>query len=398
MQPPPGPGPLLASVDIAIVGAGVHGASLAYHLLQEGGGEVAVFDKGGIGAGATGRSASFVRHHYSNAICVRIVKASVRLLRELPGELGMEVDFRQHPLLLLAGPEHEGALRENVAMHRAQGVDVELRVPEDTGKIYPFLNPEGIVLAAVEQDAGYGDAYQLNAAYAAAAKRRGGKVYTETEVEAIRVRDGRVAGLHTERGDVEARTVVLAAGPWARSLAATAGVDLPVEPALLSLGVLRPPRDVRGTPMAFDMTTGTYWRPERGGTLLVGTDEETQGTWDPDALPEGVSFDFVTDVSRRLALRWPEMEEARFVRGWVGVDGATPDLHPIVGPVASPEGLYLSAGYSGHGFKFSPAVGKALAERIVHGRYEALDLTPFRLERFAEEETFRSRYPMTVVQ
>lgn len=387
----------LPTADVAIVGAGVHGASLAYHLLKEGAGQVAVFDKAGIGAGATGRSASFVRHHYSNPICVRIVQESVRLLRDLPEEVGMEVDFRSQPLLLLAGEEHEKALRENVAMHRELGVDVELRDPDAAAGAYPFLNLEGIALAAVEHDAGYGDAYQLNAAYAAAARRRGAEIHTDTEVRAIRVRDGRVTGLQTERGEVEARTVVLAAGPWSRRLAATAGVDLPVEPARLALGVLRPPRDVREAPMAFDMTSGTYWRPEAAGTLLVGTDEETQGSWDPDGLPEGVSFDFVAHVSARLARRWPEMEEGRFVRGWVGVDGATPDLHPIVGP-APVERLHLSTGYSGHGFKFSPAVGKALAERIVHGRYRTLDLTPFRGERFAEGKTFRSRYPMAVVQ
>ncbi len=173
---------------------------------------------------------------------------------------------------------------------------------------------------------------------------------------------------------------------------------MPVEPAHLSVGVLQPPRDVSAVPMVFDMNSASYWRPERNGTLLVGTDEEVEGTWDPDSLPDGVSFDFVSVVSDRIGKRWPEMKRANFLRGWVGLDGASPDMHPIIGPLPPIEGLYASTGYSGHGFKFSPAVGKCLAELIVDGRYKTLDLSPFSIERYELGKTFKSRYPMAVVQ
>ncbi len=384
--------------DVLIVGAGIHGASLALNLLTMDVRRVLVIDKANVGAGATGRSASFIRHHYSNEICVEIVKESVRILRGFEEEVGKEVDFQSQPLLLLAGPEHEGALRQNVAMHRRLGVNVELMDVEAARGAYSYLDLEGISLTALERDAGYGDAYQVNTAYAARVRELGGRIMTDTEALSIPVSRGRAVGVVTSQGSLEADVIVIAAGPWSNRLARTAGVDLPVEPALLSLAVLLPGRAVQDAPMAFDMTTGTYWRPEKGGTLLVGTDEETGGKWDPDNLPEGVGFEFVASVSRRLEERWPEMRQARFVRGWVGVDGATPDLHPIIGPVSSVEGLYVATGFSGHGFKFSPAVGKCLAELIVDGRYKTLDLSPFDLRRFGEGKTFRSRYPMAVVQ
>jgi glycine/D-amino acid oxidase-like deaminating enzyme len=384
--------------DVIIIGAGVHGASLAFNLLRMEAGTVLLVDKAQVGSGATGRSASFVRHHYSSEICVELVKESRKVLQSFEEVVGREVDFETSPLLLLAGEEHASALRENVAMHRRLGVNVDLLQPEEALEAYPYLDMEDIALTAVERDAGYSDAYQVNAAYASRFREMGGNLLTETEVLSIQVRSGRVEGVMTDQGELTAPQVVLAAGPWSSRLARTAGIEVPVEPALLSLGVLLPPRDVQEAPMAFDMTTGTYWRPERGGTLLVGTDEEVGGTWDPDSLPEVVGFEFETRVSDSLRRRWPEMRSAHFVRGWVGVDGATPDMHPIIGPAPGVEGLYLATGFSGHGFKFSPAVGRCLAELIVEGRYRTLDLSPFRLERFSEGRLFRSRYPMAVVQ
>ncbi|MFQ5838866.1 MAG: NAD(P)/FAD-dependent oxidoreductase [Thermoplasmata archaeon] len=389
---------LLNKADVVIVGAGVHGASLAFNLLRMEAGKIVIVEKANVGAGATGRSASFIRHHYSNEICVEIVKESRRIFASFEEEVGIPVDFQPQPLLLLAGPEHEEALKHNVAMHRRLGVDVQTMVPAEARGAYPYLDLEGITLAALERDAGYGDAYEVNMAYATEVKEMGGTVLTDTEVLSIRVRSGKARGVVTTRGSIEADVVVLAAGPWSSKLGKTAGIDVPVEPALLSLGVLLPPGDVRESPMAFDMTTATYWRPERSGTLLVGTDEEVGGTWDPDGLPEGVSFDFVSAVSERLGQRWPEMKDAHFVRGWVGADGATPDMHPIIGPAPTVDGLYLATGFSGHGFKFGPAVGKCLAELITDGSYRTLDLTPFGLERFALGRTFKSRYPMAVVQ
>lgn len=387
-----------SEADIVIIGAGVHGASLAFNLMAMEFGRVIVVDKSNVGAGATGRSASFLRHHYSNQICVKVVKESIRIVRDFESEVGAGVDFQPQPLLLLADGPNESALRENVAMHQEEGVQVRLLEVHEVRELFPFLDLEGIAAAALEEDAGYGDAYQVNAAYASRFKALGGELMTDTEVLAIRVNDGRVIGLKTDRGEVTAARVAIAAGPWSSSIAETVGVRLPVEPAQLSVGVLQPPRDIRGEPMAFDMASSTYWRPERNGTLLVGTDEEVGGTWDPDNLPDGVSFEFVSNVSDRVGKRWPEMKQAHFIRGWVGVDGASPDLHPIIGPLPPVEGLYASVGYSGHGFKFSMAVGKCLAELIADGRYKTLDLSAFSIERYESERTFKSRYPMAVIQ
>ncbi len=383
--------------DVLIVGGGVHGTSLAYYLLRGEAGRVVVVEKSGVGAGATGWSASFIRHHYSNEICVRLVQESVKLLREMEEGTGGESQMTPNPLLVLAGEDHARALGENVAMHRKLGVNASLLTPETVAKRFPYLNLTDIASAALEEDAGYGDAMRLSEAYASAIPGLGGEIVTGTEVSSVLVRGGHVHGVQTSGGPFEAEKVVLAAGAWSGHLAETAGAPIPVTSTLLSVGLLDPPEPVRDTPMAFDMTTATYWRPYEKGRLLVGTDEE-EGDWDPDELPGAVGFDFFVRASERLAKRWPRMADAHFINGWAGVDAATPDLHPIIGADPRVEGFYHDTGFSGHGYKFSPAVGQGLSELIVDGRYETLDLTPFRPERFEEDDLFRSRYAVNVVQ
>ncbi len=383
--------------DVVIVGGGVHGTSLAYYLLRRAAGRVVVVEKSGIGAGATGWSASFIRHHYSNEVCVRLVQESVKLLWEIDQDTGREPHMTPRPLLVLAGEDHAKPLEENVAMHQRLGVRVKLLTPDTVGERFPYFDLTGIASAALEEDAGYGDAMRLSEAYASEIPRLGGKIIAGTQVDSVLVRGGRVRGVRTSEGTLEAAKVVLAAGAWSARLAETAGAPIPVTSTLLSVGLLDPPDPITDTPMTFDMTTATYWRPYEGGRLLVGTDEE-EGDWDPDGLPGAVSFDFLVDASRRLAQRWPRMAEAHFVNGWAGVDAATPDLHPIIGADRRVDGLYHDTGFSGHGYKFSPAVGQGLAELIVDGEYKTLDLTPFRPERFEENDVFRSRYAVSVVQ
>ncbi len=354
-------------------------------------------EKSGVGAGATGWSASFIRHHYSNEITVRLVQESVKLLKELEEGIGGESQMTPNPLLVLAGEDQAGPLRKNVAMHRKLGVKVSLLTPETIAERFPYLDLTDIASAALEEDAGYGDAMRLSETYAREISVLGGEIVTGTEVSSVLVREGHVQGVLTSAGPFEAEKVVLAAGAWSGRLAETAGAPIPVTSTLLSVGLLDPPESVRDTPMAFDMTTATYWRPYEEGRLLVGTDEE-EGDWDPDGLPGAVGFDFFVHASERLARRWPRMADAHFVNGWAGVDAATPDLHPIIGADPRVEGLYHDTGFSGHGYKFSPAVGQGLSELIVDGRYETLDLTPFRPERFEEDDLFRSRYAVNVVQ
>ncbi|MEE9196851.1 MAG: FAD-binding oxidoreductase [bacterium] len=379
------------------MGGGVHGTSLGYELLRREAGRVVIVEKSGVGAGATGWSASFIRHHYSNEVCVRLVQESVKLLREIARSAGREPHMTPNPLLVLAGEDHAKPLEENVAMHRRLGVRTRVLTPEAVGKRFPYFELTGIASAALEEDAGYGDAMRLSETYADEIPRLGGEIVTGTEVESVLVRGGHVQGVQTSDGPLEAEKVVLAAGAWSARLAETAGAPIPVTSTLLSVGLLDPPDPVGDTPMAFDMTTATYWRPYEDGRLLVGTDEE-EGDWDPDGLPGAVGFDFLVHASERLARRWPRMADAHFVNGWAGVDAATPDLHPIIGRDPRVEGLFLDTGFSGHGYKFSPAVGRGLAELIVDGRYETLDLTPFRPERFEEDDVFRSRYAVSVVQ
>jgi sarcosine oxidase subunit beta len=384
--------------QIVVVGGGVHGASLLYHLARLGGKDLLLLERREPGAGATGKSTSIVRHHYSNEICVRITLASRKVFEAFREEVGQTIPYTHNSMLFCVGEQDEGALRENVAMQRRCGVRVELMEATEAVPMAPYLNPEGLTMVAHDVEAGYSDAKAVALAYLRAAEALGAKVLTGVTAKAVSHASGRTTGVETTAGPMRAPVVVDAAGPWAGEIAATAGVHLPLEPTRLMVGQFATaepfsPRE----PTIISLPDLLYWRPWEGGTLAVGDDEEIGGSFDMAHLDEGVDQAFEGRILQRLAPRAHGLGGLGLVKGWSGYDGVTPDVHPILDRVG-PEGFYVAAGFSGHGFKFAPLAGRCMAELVFDGKFRSMDLTPFRLARFAEGETFRSRYAMSVTQ
>ena len=370
-------------VDVAIVGGGVVGASAAFHLAAAGAGRVLLLERADhLAAGSTGACAGGFRHQFSSEVNVRLSQASVPMITGFTQEHGLPLDVHQDGYLFLV--RSETLWRDYLAaneLHRSLGVEAEILSPEEAVAMIPGIDPEGLVGATFGPRDGIADPSGLTQGYATLARRAGAEIELGVDVSGVRVQGGRVLGVETERGPVDAGVVIDAAGPWAVALAASAGVQLPLEPI---------PRHVlvtgsfRGAPsrrtLVIDAETSFYFHREGEGVLMgMGSAHERPSfSLTPDEA-------FVAGELLPTAVRvFPPLEEAAVEHSWVGLYEMTPDRHPVIGPAPGVDGFYLANGFSGHGFQHAPIVGKLLAEMIVDGVARTVDVSSLGLERFAQ--------------
>jgi sarcosine oxidase, subunit beta len=384
------------TADVVVVGAGVQGASTAYQLAQRGV-RVVVVERASVGAGATGRSSGFVRMHYDLALEARLAWVSFPYFLEWADRVGEgDPGFVRTGFLQLVPPQYSAALRANVAAHQGIGIPAELLGPDDVARVVPGMVVDDVEVAAWEPFAGYADPTGTAAGLLAAARRAGASVVTGVRVAGIRVEGDRVLGVDTDAGAVDAPVVVVAAGAWSAEVARTAGVEIPVQAwrhdtAYFGLPASRPP----GIPIVLDHGGAVYFRPEGADLMLVGLETGNEMGGSPDRPLEGYDPGILEPMIERLCRRVPWMADGDFRTAHGGQDGMTPDQRPILGPVgqAGPDGLFLQCGFSGTGFKTAPAIGACMAEWILDGRPLTVDVTPFRLERFAEGRLIEGEHP-----
>jgi sarcosine oxidase subunit beta len=337
---------------ILIAGAGVVGASIAYHLALLGADDVVLAERGEVASGATGKAMGGVRQQFSTEAEVRLARESVRFFQELGSPLFEQVGY----LFLATTDEGAERLRGRMAVQRELGVPVEHVDPRCVDGL-----EVGDVLAA-------GACWEDGVAEPAGITRELVRRAAEGGVEVRERTDARGA---------EADVLVIAAGARSPELWA----DLPIRPLCRQLVDVGPlaglPRDL---PMTIEEETTFHFR-RRGDTLRLAMTEPAPRWTDREEVDEAL----VEDVRARLAKRYPRAAGAPVVRAWAGLYDMTPDAHPIIGWVG--DGVYAACGFSGHGFMQSPAVGRAVAEELVHGESE-LDLSPYRLDRFADGAVF----------
>ncbi len=373
------------TADVVVVGGGVVGASAAYHLAAAGAGRVVVLERSGaLGTGSTGACAGGFRHQFSSEVNVRLSQASVPMIVRFSEEHGLPLDVWQDGyLFLVRGEDRWRTFSEAAERQRALGVEVELLGPAEAAALVPGVSLEGVVGATYGPRDGIADPSGLTTGYATLARRAGAKLRTGVEVTSIRVEGGRVRGVATARGELEAPVVVNAAGPWAAILAATAGVELPVAPVPRNVVVTGPfaGRPERRT-LVIDAETTFYFHREGAGVLMgMGRSDETASF---DTTPDER---FIAEGIVPTAVRvFPPLAEAGLERTWAGLYEMTPDRHPVLGPAPGVEGLFLANGFSGHGFQHAPVVGKLLAEMIVDGSARTVDVSRLGLERFTAGE------------
>ena len=379
------------SADVVIVGAGVIGAATAFHLSLLGAGDVLVLDRATVGSGMSCRSSALVRMHYTFGPEVELAVRSDAMFGAWPDLTGRPGCVRRTGFVRIVSPGEEAALRANVAMQRALGARAEVIDAAGLKEVAPGLWADDVECAAWEPNGGYGDGAVVAGDLLAAARARGVRYRPHSPVAVLLTDGGRVTGVElagsgsgTGGGDREhAGTVVLAAGVWSPALLRTAGVVLPIETELHRVAVLAHPAG-QGTPVAcIDSTTQTYFRPEAGASMtLVGAFAGQRGA-DPDAVASAAGEDLAPLV-QAASHRVPALEDAGIVRGVTGVYDMTPDARPLLGRLPGLDGLIVAAGFSGMGFKISPAVGEGIAGLIAGAPAGSVDLAPFRPDRLSD--------------
>jgi glycine/D-amino acid oxidase-like deaminating enzyme len=383
------------TADVVIIGGGVTGTSTAFHLAIRGLRDVIVVDKSFVASGATGRSSACVRQHYSTPETCRMILYSLRAFQhfeELTG--GHSCGFRHTGYLLGVDERMRQPMDISVALQRSIGIDTRAVSPSDMREIEPRLRTEDLVAGCYEPDSGYCNPAETAQGFARAARERGVRILEDAEVRSILLDGDRVCGVDTTRGEIRAPRVVNAAGLWGARVGAMIGLEIPISVCRHKISIVSWPVQARRPhPMVYDFVTNIYTRPELGEHILVGglEPEEALDLADPDHYKEGVSLDESADALARVSHRFPVLEDGHIARGYAGCFDITPDWHPILDRVG-PEGSYIAVGFSGHGFKLSPAVGNMMAALVAEGPRAHPDLPAFRLSRFAEGKPIRGTY------
>jgi sarcosine oxidase subunit beta len=379
------------TADIVIIGGGVVGASIAYHLGRRGvGSGVALLERDQVGSGSTARAVGGIRSQFSTELNIRMSLESVAFWRRFEDELGEAVDYREDGYLFLARTEEERAqFAANVELQNALGVPSRLLSPEDAATVVPGMYTGDLAAAAYNATDGAAGPNEATMAFARAARRAGVRILEGTEVTGIDVVEGRIAGVRTTGAAWSTRVVVNAAGPWAAPVGRLAGIDVPVRPFRREIFVSEPFAGLpERLPIVIDLHVGWYFRREGAGILMAGHKD------DHPSYDTHVDWGGLSTVADLAVHRVPALEGASFgARAWAGLYDVSPDDHAILGPVDGVDGLYLACGFSGHGFQHSPATGRLVAELVLDGQTTGIDIAPLGLDRFARGAMLRE--PLT---
>jgi sarcosine oxidase subunit beta len=371
------------TADVVIIGGGCMGASAAYHLAKEGITDVVLVEREPfLAMGSTGRNAGGVRHQFSTETNIQLSIESIRLFENFAEEVGYEIDFHQDGYLFLLSREEDlESFKKNLELQRRLGVEVDLLEPEEAAELATGLNLEGTIAATFCARDGIADPNGVTMGFAKAAQAAGAHIYRETEALGIRTDAGRVTGIDTSKGIISTRTVVNAAGPYAKRVGELAGINVPVLPYRRHIFITGPIDD-RRTPgsriMVIDFETTFYFHREGAGILFGMADPREQPGFDTS-----VKWEFLEEVTRVAVGRLPALEDAGIAHAWAGLYEMTPDAMPIIGP-AGIEGVYIIAGFSGHGFQHSPAAGRILAQLISGRVVSDIDISAFAADRFSK--------------
>ena len=377
--------------DALIIGGGIHGASLAYHLVKKGLQPI-VLERKFIASGATGRSSGLVRMHYDFEPESRLAWKSFQYFRDWGDIVGGNCGFTRTGFLQFVDPDRVDQLRANVKMHQEIGIPSILIKGDDVKRLAPSFYTDDIELAAYEPESGYADPNSCTRLFLEEARRGGAELIQDCEVIKIQVDGGKVMGVRTSQGEFSAPVVVNAAGAWAAHISAMVGVEIPVNTWRHDTIFIRRPDALKlDHPTVIDFPNSMYFRPETGGLTLVGLEDNNPIGESPDQDSENAKPGFVERAVERICRRIPGMDAGYEQSSHGGYDGITPDQRAILGP-AGPEGYYLTCGFSGTGFKIAPAVGECMGELIVDGKAKTVDISPFRLERFTEGKLLQGEH------
>jgi sarcosine oxidase, subunit beta len=375
----------MQTAEVVIIGGGIVGSSIAYHLVAAGCKDVLVIERETAqGKGSTGKSMGGVRAQFSTPVNIQMSLYSIPFYASFDERLGYPAGYRPQGYLFCATSEkHLTYLQSNYNKQVAMGLKhVRLISADEIRSMFPQLRAEDIVGGSFCSTDGFVDPYSAMIGFMSWASDHGATLWKHIQVTGIRRNGNGVIEVATTRGPVSSRKVVNAAGAWAAEIGRMAGIDLPVEPLRRMLVPTEPFDQFPHTaPMIIDMSTGFHFRPESLGFLLAWNDPEETPGFKTDFEPS-----FIEKILTRAADRVPIFENLAVnpKRAWAGLYEMTPDHHPILGEVPDAPGFFLANGFSGHGVMHAPATGKILADLVLTGKTDLVDASLLNLSRFAE--------------
>ncbi|MEN4473410.1 FAD-binding oxidoreductase [Mycolicibacterium cosmeticum] len=384
------------SADVVIVGGGLEGAAAAWALSQRGITDVQVLERNTVGSGMTGKSSGIVRCHYGVSSLAAMAAVGLEVFEKAQEIFGTDIGFRQTGYVVGVGEPNVENLRKSLAAQRAVGVQTEEIDRSDVAALWPWADLEPFAAFGWEARGGYGDAYQTAQAFSVAARAAGVRVRQGSTVTDLLLDRGRVTGVRLADGtEVAAGTVVVATGVWTRPFLARYGLDVPIEVVREQIVTIAPGLDIGKVPVFSDLVSLQYVRPELGGEILFGNSDLAHGeTADPDDYLNRATDAFIDVTVDKVGTRFPGFTDAAITGSYAGCYDVTPDWNPVISTTGI-DGLIVAAGFSGHGFKIAPAVGRLIADLVMDGRSSdpRIPESDFRLARFAEQDLLRSPYP-----
>ena len=371
--------------DVVIVGGGVHGASIAYHLATKGVRDVVVLERDHIGGGSTSRNAGGVRLQFSTEVNVRLSQRSLPHWEHFGEEMGVDLGFHQVGYLILITTDPDAAAFErSLALWGRLGVPARRLDRDAIHELFPEVRVDDVRFATFCPTDGYLDPTAMLNGYVGRARALGVRFREGEPLTAVDKESDRITGVRTPKSAIATGTVVNAAGPWAAQVGALCGVELPIAPLRRQVFVTEPvPGLDNDFPLTVEMATSFYFHRESGGVLMGMADPADKPGFD-----DSLNWDFLPAIVERALDRVPLLERANVKTGWAGFYEDTPDKHPILGRITSVPGLVCAAGFSGHGLMHAPAAGEAIAELIVDGK-TTLDISALAFERFERGDLIR---------
>jgi sarcosine oxidase, subunit beta len=384
------------TADIVIVGGGLEGTAAAWALSQRGITDVIVAERNTVASGMTGKSSGIVRCHYGVGSLAAMATVGLEVFEKADEVFGQDIGFRQTGYVVGVGEPNVENMRKSLAAQRAVGVQTEEIDAAEVARMWPWADLNPFAAFGWEARGGYGDAHRTAQAFAASARAAGVRVKQGAPVTDLLLDGDRVTGVRTADGTaISAGTVVVATGVWTRPFLARYGIDVPIKVVREQIVMVSPGVDIGAVPVFSDLVSLQYVRPEVGGDILFGNSDLADTTEaDPDDYSNRASEEFVDITVEKVGTRFPGLVDAAIGSSYAGCYDVTPDWNPVISRTGI-DGLVVAAGFSGHGFKIAPAVGRLVADIVVDGcsADPRIPETDFRLSRFAENDLLKTPYP-----
>jgi sarcosine oxidase, subunit beta len=365
---------------VVIIGGGVIGTATAFYLAKHGISNVAVLEKDYLSSGSTGRCGGGIRQQWSERMNVRLAIRSVEHFKRFDSEVGFDIEYNQGGYLLLACTDEEVlSFEKNTSMQQEEGLDVELLSREETARIFPFMNLTDVKAAAYCPSDGHANPHLTTFAYARAAQRMGADILIHTSAKRILTENGRITGILTDRGEIEAEVVVNAAGGYSHEVGRMAGIDLPTESYKHQIFVTEPLEHFMD-PLVISFEKNFYIRQTKSGNFIMGQGDKAELPGH-DITP---TWRFLREMTGKMPGFFPFLSDIRILRHWAGLYNMSPDALPIIDRSCEIEDFYCAIGFSGHGFMLAPAVGEAIAEWIAYGEPRSVDISYLSMDRFEQ--------------